>query len=236
MSAQNAPVSNRGELSMSFDAVNRYRMSVVMVLGAKVLGAGVLGAGVAMACLGLATAQPVPPDAPAYAANGDLLLPQKFETWVFAGSNLGLGYSPDVPNNTRAEAARQVQTQQFHNVYINPLAYDAYVKTGKFPEGTMLVMDVYVAASREPSGIVNSGTYNGPRITIEVAVKNSKRPDGSKTDWAYYNFTGASPGSLAPQAKAEENADCYACHKSHAGDDNVWVQFYPALRRVKKPE
>ena len=103
MSAQNAPVSNRGELSMSFDASNRNRM-----MGAKVLGAGVLGAGVAMACLGLAAAQPTPPDAPAYAANGDLLLPQKFETWVFAGSNLGLGYAPDVPNNTRAEAARQV--------------------------------------------------------------------------------------------------------------------------------
>jgi hypothetical protein len=27
----------------------------------------------------------------------------------------------------------------------------------------------------------------------------------------------------------------YACHKAHASVDNVWVQFYPVLRRVKGP-
>jgi hypothetical protein len=39
---------------------------------------------------------------------------------------------------------------------------------------------------------------------------------------------------LAPSAKAHEDVECYDCHKAHAHPDNVWVQFYPTLRKLTK--
>jgi len=41
-----------------------------------------------------------------YAANGDLLFPNGFETWIFVGSDLGLSYRSDLPVTTLAESAR----------------------------------------------------------------------------------------------------------------------------------
>ena len=63
-------------------------------------------------------------------------------------------------------------------------------------------------------------------LSLSANVKNSRRPDGSKTDWAYYDFPA---GQLT--AKAFLDKACYDCHLDHASDDNVWVQFYPVLRR-----
>ena len=119
----------------------------------------------------------------------------------------------------------------FHNVYINPEAYEAYIKSGKFPDKTVLVMDVYKAMDREPKGIVSRGYFPGEQRSIEVAVKNNNRPDGSKTDWAYYAFLNP---SKATTARAFPDIACYQCHRKHASDDNVWVQFYPTLRNGKK--
>src|SRR5215831_19232237 len=47
-------------------------------------------------------------DEPRYAPDGDLQLPNGFETWVFVGSNLGLSYTPD------AAAAPAVECRQAH--------------------------------------------------------------------------------------------------------------------------
>ncbi|MGE5191328.1 MAG: cytochrome P460 family protein, partial [Deltaproteobacteria bacterium] len=117
----------------------------------------------------------------------------------------------------------------FHNVYINPEVYAQYVKTGKFPEKTVLVLDIFKAEEREPRKIVAEGLFPGAHAGVAVAVKNSARPDGSKTDWAYYDF-----GLESKTAKAFPDKACYDCHLQHADDDNVWVQFYPTLRKEGK--
>jgi len=175
------------------------------------------------------------PFEPRYSSDGRmLLLPEDFTSWVFVGSNLGLGYAWDVRANTPKERARQ-EPAKYHNVYISPPAYAAYKQTRQFPDKTVLVMDIYEAQNREAQGVVNQGSFNGARLGVEVAVKNRNRPDGKATDWAYYDFPNR-PGQLLPQAEPFEDVDCYACHKAHAGDDNVWVQFYPTLRRVKQPD
>lgn len=172
---------------------------------------------------------------PRYASNGDLLRPEDFAGWIFVGSNLGLGYAKEVAANTLRERSRQ-DLGEYHNVYIRPEAYAAYVQNGTFPDKTVLVMDKYAPMTKEPKGVVEEGSFNGPRIGMEVAVKNKSRPDGKSTDWAYYDFTDpAGGGKLLAEAKAFPDSDCYSCHKAHAGDDNVWVQFYPTLRRVKQP-
>ena len=175
-------------------------------------------------------------EAPKYTADGQLLAPAGYEAWVFVGSNLGLAYRRDLPVSTGVEARRadrRADRPQFHNVYINPDAYKRFLATGEFPDPTILVMDRFVAADKEPKGIVTEGVFNGDRRGLEVAVKNLSRPDGLATAWAYYDFTDTSdPSKTRASASAFPDEICESCHRQHASKDNVWVQFYPVLRSL----
>jgi hypothetical protein len=179
--------------------------------------------------------KPARSQGPEYTGDGQLKLPVGFESWVFVGANLGIEYRED--NSKDPPAAKnsddKLKGANFHNVYIDPDAFEHFVKTGKFPDKTMLVLDIYKAEAGEPRNIVSQGLFPGKQKEIAVAVKNSARPDGSKTDWAYYDFP------LGQKtAKAFPDKACYDCHLQHADRDNVWVQFYPILkaRQPKQPD
>jgi hypothetical protein len=169
-------------------------------------------------------------DTPKYTPTGELLTPVGFETWVFVGSNLGMAYKEESPAMTAREASR-AEKQVFHNVYLAPQAYPQFVATKKFPDLTVLVMEVFTAADKDPKGdVLAKGVYNGERVGLEVAVKNLHRPDGEQTPWAYYDFT--PEGTVLPSAPAKKDPQCQNCHALHASVDNVWVQFYPILRKL----
>ena len=190
--------------------------------------------GAAALCFALAASSPLAQaqlaDEPRYAPSGELLLPNGFETWVFVGSNLGLSYTPDAAAAASAPPPRAPR-QQFHNVSIDKAAYDYFLANDRFPDRTVLVMQVFEAADKEPKGVLASGMFNGRRVGLEIAVKNASRPDGKTPPWAYYNFTDPSDRSKAlASAPAFPDQVCANCHQLHASIDNVWVQFYPALR------
>jgi cytochrome P460 len=207
------------------EGVMIYRRAVALAAVAVVLGIG-----------STLLAQDQPPTVPRYdPVNHNLLLPVGFENWVFVGSNLGLAYRSELEATTAKEAAR-ADKPVFHNIYINPEAYAHFRATRQFPEPTILVMEQFAAADKEPQGILSAGVYNGERIGIEVSVKNSARPDGSKTPWAYYDFVDRSdPNKVLPplrQAAAQPDTNCFNCHREHGSIDHVWVQFYPTLRKL----
>ncbi len=149
---------------------------------------------------------------PHYSPGGELLRPDRIEHWVFVGASIGLSYT---------DATRTDGPGSFHTVYITPAAYDVYVRTRTFPEGTMLAMTVYdpgekVAPSRH-------GFFEGTRLGLEVAVKDSKR---FPNRWAYFN--------LGEARSARPSGDsCNTCHAAHAATDNVFTQFYPVLRDLQ---
>lgn len=165
---------------------------------------------------------------PQYDDKGNLKRPTDFRTWVFVGANIGLQYRKEGPETTQREQDRHKAAAlgDFHNIYIRPESYEHYLKTGEFPDKTVLVMDVYEAKERDQQNIVSKGLFPGEQRSIEVAVRDSKRPDGSKTDWAYYVFKPPTKSA----AKAFPDNACFDCHHKHANVDNVWVQFYPVLR------
>lgn len=177
---------------------------------------------------------------PVYTPDGKMMqLPAGFETWVFVGSNLGLAYKPEMMMvNDAREANRAAEQQFFHNVYINPEAYAHFAATKEFPDPTILVMEVFLPEERDPRGVLKSGVFNGQRRGIEIAVKDTRRPANHLTPaaaspWAYYIFMNPFVPQPVLQQTALPNDDgsCQACHKVHAGPDNVWVRFYPALRK-----
>jgi cytochrome P460 len=153
---------------------------------------------------------------PHYASDGSLRRPVGYETWVLAGSSIGLGYSEGM--------AQEREPGMFHTVYISRPAYKHYASTGKFPEKTMMVMNLYAAGEKvAPS---KQGYFQGDFLGMEAAVKDSeRRPEG----WAYYNFT-RGMGTVVDSAQPFPKSACFSCHVAHAGKDNVFVQFYPLLR------
>ncbi len=154
---------------------------------------------------------------PAYTADGDLIRPDGYRTWVFVGASLGLSYNED--------AAEREGPGAFTNVYIQPEAYRYFMATGEFPEGTMLPMDIFRPGSRE--SINQAGYFEKDFLGMEVAVKDSDRyPEG----WAYLSFRDRS-GGLRESASAFPRERCYNCHAEHAATDNVFTQFYPVLQR-----
>lgn len=154
---------------------------------------------------------------PTYTADGDLLLPQDYRTWIFVGASLGLSYSEG--------AAEREGPGAFTNVYIQPQAYRYFMATGEFPEGTMLPMDIYRPGSRE--SINQAGYFEKDFLGMEVAVKDSQRYEEG---WAYLSFRDRS-GGLRESASAFPKDRCYDCHAEHAATDNVFTQFYPVLQR-----
>lgn len=161
-------------------------------------------------------------DKPVFEGKDTLLNPGNYRDWVFVGSNLGLGYA----NNPRPPQADQAGRREvFHNLYINPSAYREYRQTGKFPEGTMMILEFATKVEKSEAGL--QGLYQGEILGFEASVKDSKRFSGA---WAYYGFADDSGKPLA-KAQPFPQSSCWACHHEKAATDNVFTQFYPVLRK-----
>jgi hypothetical protein len=157
-------------------------------------------------------------------SNGRLRLPTGYRRWVFVGAPL----TPNGLNNGKAGFP------EYHHVYVEEKNLDAYLKTGSFPEGTVIVKELtrvldptFPDGSRtEPSG---RGYFNGEFNGLDVTVKDSKR--FAKTNgWGFFNF-GHHPLPYAESAEEAPASECAGCHGAYvAKTDMTWVQFYPMLR------
>src|SRR3989442_1436825 len=122
---------------------------------------------------------------PRFLDDNQLARPEGYREWMFVGSNLNMGYSEGpAPKESR-----------FHNIYIQREAYRQYAGTGKFPDKTVLVMEVIAAGTN--ASINKKGQFEDKPIGIEVALKDEKR---FAEKWAYFNFIG-SGGAALPQAR-----------------------------------
>lgn len=192
-------------------------------LAAALASIAVIGTGVA-----LFRAKPVVAQSERSAAiftpDGKLELPTGYRRWVFVGAPL----TPNGLNNGHANFP------EFHNVYIQAQNVDTYLKTGSFPEGTVIVKELtrvldptFPDGSRvEPSG---RGFFNGEFNGIDETVKDSKR--FSKTNgWGFFTF-GHHPLPYDKTAAEQPVTVCAGCHIANvAPTDMTWVQFYPMLR------
>jgi len=151
-----------------------------------------------------------PSSVPEYTSSGEMRLPHNYREWVFLTSGFDMSY----------RAATQMDHHMFDNVFVNPEAYASFVKTGTWPDKTMLVLEVREAKSK---GSINlAGHYQETSVMgLEVHVKDEKRFPGN---WAFFGFGEGKTAQMIPQS-----ADCYSCHAAHAVVDTTFVQFYPTL-------
>ena len=189
-------------------------------------------AGLALTALtvGAVVAQSPSINSATFAADGAVQAPQDFRRWVFVGA-------PLTPNALNDGAA---PFPEFHNVYVEPSAFDHWSATGEWANGTQiakeLVMirtndttDAETGASAEVSGV---GYFQGDFVGLELTVKDTDRFAQEPGGWAYFSF-GHDGEPYAETAQAFPTDSCNSCHELNAEDDFVFTQFYPILSAAK---
>lgn len=151
---------------------------------------------------------------PQYDANGNLLRPTDYREWIFLSSGLGMNYNAAAGGH-----------DMFTNVFVPRWAYQEFLKSGKWPEQTMWVVEERGAESK---GSINQhGHFQTDWMGMAVEVKDSSRfPD----KWGYFSY-----GENNQTAEAmPKGSPCFACHDAHAAVEHTFVQFYPTLKSVAK--
>lgn len=152
-----------------------------------------------------------------FSDDGRLQRPVDYRNWRFVSAGLAMSYGP------AAKAAALTGDVMFDNVFVQPEAYDAFMRDGVWPEGTTFVLELRGSETQRPPN--NRGYFQTDLHGIEVSVKDSTRFKGR---WAYFDF-GMDSRSASPQRESE----CFACHEKHGAVDMTFVQFYPTLQQVK---
>ncbi|MEM9670780.1 MAG: cytochrome P460 family protein [Pseudomonadota bacterium] len=150
-------------------------------------------------------------DGPVYGENNALKRPENTESWVFLGTTMGMTYTDDEP--------APGDPGLFSTVLMEPSAYQAFLDTGRFADGT-----VFAKIVRDT--ITSDGGFSmGRELGMEVHVKDETR--FPKHGFNFYFFP--ADGDDFASALPNDNG-CISCHQERAEFDDVFTQFYPTLR------
>jgi hypothetical protein len=152
-----------------------------------------------------------------FTPDGKLAFPENFREWIFLSAGRGMTYGP---------SANPDGPPQFDNVFVNPAAYRAFMKSGRWPEQSIFVLEIRKA--RTEGSINKGGQFQGDTIAIEVLVKDTKRFADTR-GWGFFEYDAENHSAAA---KLPKSATCYACHAGNAAVEHTFVQFYPTLTPV----
>jgi hypothetical protein len=148
---------------------------------------------------------------PQAGAAGTLEIPADIASWPVTGTSYALSYEGDGGTT-------------INTVRIDPAGYAAYLRTGRFAAGTVLALEV--RASREEVAPAKGGHVQGKVVGRSLHVKDEKAGPGT---WTFYGYA-ADGKTGTPIART---AACYSCHRTEAGQDTVFTQFYPGLLEAR---
>jgi hypothetical protein len=149
---------------------------------------------------------------------GDKLrAPPDYRAWIYLTTGIDMSYNRiNLPGH-----------HMFDSVFVNPVAWQAFQRTGTWPDQTEMVLETRGAATK---GSINKrGYYQDTELMgVEVHVKDVARFGGD--GWAFFSFEDTDK----PAAMISRDTDCYSCHKAHGAVDSTFVQFYPTLLPLAK--
>ena len=121
-------------------------------------------------------------------------------------------------------------SKELHVVYASPGTIAAYRKDGHFPDGAVLVKEVFNATTQDmTTGTVSSaGTLAGWFI---MAKDNVGRFPGNKLwgdgwGWSWFEAT-----DRQKTTSTDYTTDCQSCHEPARQSDWIYTHGYPALTR-----
>ena len=144
-----------------------------------------------------------------------------------------------VPSNYRAgyeflgtwaiAADKGVGSHEFHIVYVTPGTIAAYQADRHFPEGTVLVKEVYEAST----GPMTTGTVSHAQ-TLKgwfVMIKDSKNSYPGNMLWGDgWGWSWFDAGNPTKTTSTNYRQDCLSCHVPARETDWVYTSGYPTLK------
>jgi hypothetical protein len=154
------------------------------------------------------------PDGPAYSDSGALIVPSGYREWVFMSAGIDMSYT---------EKPAMQGTSMFDNVFVDPVAWASFKRTGHWPDKTMFALENRGANTK---GSINQrGHYQTEELMgLEFHVRDEARFKGG---WGFFAVNGDGTASLLPA-----EAPCYACHQAHGAADTTFTQFYPLAKPI----
>lgn len=168
---------------------------------------------------------PVPAVRLAFNEKGEAALPAGYRSWVHA-------YTAWEPITASLLDEELTETPEFHNVYIEPNTYRTFMKTGTWPEGSLIVKE-FSFTSTDPDNcdgppaylcdawfgkVIFQHGYTG----VAVMTKDSKRYPEEAGGWAYFTYGHQEP-PYEPLAAPHPRARCAQCHIDRAGEEQDYV-------------
>lgn len=168
----------------------------------------------AVALLVTTGASASPGGGPVYDKQGHLLFPADYREWVYLSAGMDMSYTADTPAPGH---------HMFNNTFVPRAAYEAFKRTGAWPDKTVIMLE-HRGAATNLSILTHGFVQTTDLMGTEAHVKDIKRFKGG---WGFFAFDGTKPAEQLPY-----QADCYSCHLAHGAVDTTFVQFYPTLLPV----
>lgn len=150
-------------------------------------------------------------------SSGQLHVPDRYrETYEFLGSW--------AIANDKGEGSKDI-----HQVYASPGAVAAFKKDGHFPNGTVLVKEVYTASTAK----MTTGTASHPQ-TLQgwfVMVRDTKEDHPGNKLWGDgWGWSWFDAGNPVKTTSTDYKVDCQGCHVPAKANDWIYTEGYPALK------
>jgi hypothetical protein len=121
-------------------------------------------------------------------------------------------------------------SQQIHTVYASPGAVDGYMKDGHFPDGAILVKEVFEAAT----ATMTTGTVSREQ-TLKgwfVMVRDSKNSHPENKLWGDgWGWSWFDASNSKKTTSTDFRSDCLSCHIPAKATDWIYVTGYPVLKK-----
>lgn len=120
--------------------------------------------------------------------------------------------------------------EQIHTVYASPGTVAAYRKDGHFPDGAILVKEVYEAAT-EP---MTTGTVSHAEKLKGwfLMVRDSRDTHSGDKLWGDgWGWSWFDAGNPTKTTTVDYKTECQGCHVPAQATDWIYVNGYPSLRR-----
>ena len=126
-------------------------------------------------------------------------------------------------------ANKGVGSSELHAVYANPGTTAAYHTSGHFPDGTVLIKEVYETATAP----MTTGTVSHAK-TLKgwfVMVKDSKNSHPGNSLWGDgWGWSWFDAGNPMKTTSTSYKKDCLSCHVPAQATDWIYTAGYPALK------
>ncbi|WP_120499045.1 cytochrome P460 family protein [Roseovarius sp. EL26] len=140
-------------------------------------------------------------------ADGTVNRPLNHRHWVNVGTTLiphgEINIIDDLP----------IQTREYIDTYVEPMAFAIYMATGTWPNGTQIVKEFTAIEQAGEGEVLIESHYNG----LAMLVKDAQRFPAETGYLGYFNF-GHHPEPYESISQLLPREQCSACHEALASE------------------